>query len=179
MVEKLGLSLFVFWWSRQRESGIFRCGWGNFLSGRKHAEWIFLGHWKELQKLCGVAILIERDRHCYYLRNQRTTNVRDSLLVIREAMKLVKNYKIPSSKMHHIFISLINEFNAVNFLHILRENNQYADQMENSGVELNYGCMISNGNTSECCWVPWHWFIFVFQPLNNSLGWSYWDLGQP
>ena len=44
---------------------------------------------------------------------------RDSLLVIREVRKLVKHYKSPSNKVHHIFISLINEFNVVNFLHIL------------------------------------------------------------
>ena len=44
---------------------------------------------------------------------------RDPLLVIREVRKLVKNYKSTANKMLHIFISLINEFNAVNFLHIL------------------------------------------------------------
>ena len=78
----------------------------------------------------------------------------DSLLVIREARKMVKNYKSPTSKMHHIFISLINEFKAENFLHILRENNHYADQMENSRVKVNYGCMTSNGYTVDRCWVP-------------------------
>ena len=43
----------------------------------------------------------------------------DPLLVIREVRKLVKNYKSTTNKMLHIFISLINEFNVVNFLHIL------------------------------------------------------------
>ena len=43
----------------------------------------------------------------------------DLLLVIREVRKLVKNYKSTTNKMLHIFISLINEFNAIYFLHIL------------------------------------------------------------
>ena len=78
----------------------------------------------------------------------------DSLLVIREVRKLARNYKRPSNKMHHIFNCLIGEFDAVNFLHILRSNNQSADQMENIGVQLDYGFMICNRNNPECCWVP-------------------------
>ena len=75
----------------------------------------------------------------------------DSLLVIREARKLARNYKRPSNKMHHIFNSLIGDFNAVNFLHILRSNNQSVDKMENVGVRLDYGFMNCNRNNPERC----------------------------
>ena len=78
----------------------------------------------------------------------------DSLLVIREVRKLARNYKRPSNKMHHIFNGLISEFNDVNFLHILRSNNQFADQMAIIGVQLEYGFMICNRKNPERCWVP-------------------------
>ena len=75
----------------------------------------------------------------------------DSLLVIREVRKLVINYKRYAKKMHNIFNSIICEFNVVNFLHILRSNNQFADQMENKGVQLDYGFIICNENTPFHC----------------------------
>ena len=78
----------------------------------------------------------------------------ESLLVIREVRKLARNYKKPSNKMHHIFNSLIGDFNAANFLHILRSNNQSADKMENVGVQRDYGFMVCNRNNPERCWVP-------------------------
>ena len=78
----------------------------------------------------------------------------DSLLVIREARKLAKNYKRPSNKLHHIFNSLIGEFNVVHFLHILHSNNLLVDQMANKGVQLDYGFMTCNSNSSDRCWIP-------------------------
>ena len=77
----------------------------------------------------------------------------DSLLVIREVIKLVGNYKIHYNKMHHIFNILISDFNAINFLHILQSHNHYADQMENKGAQIEFGYIICNGNTLEYCWV--------------------------
>ena len=74
----------------------------------------------------------------------------DLLLVIREDRKLARNYKTPSIKMHHIFNSIVREFNDINFLHILRKNNHLADQMANKGVNLEYGFISCNGNNQEC-----------------------------
>ena len=113
--------------------------WGIGRNTNNYVEWLAL--------LKGLEIAID-------LGIKELAVLGNSLLVIIKVRKLVKNYKSPFSKVHHIFNSLINEFNAVNFLHILQENNIYADQMENSGAKLNYGCMISNGNTLEHCCVP-------------------------
>ena len=91
----------------------------------------------------------------------------ESLLVIREVRKLVRNYKSPSNKMHHIFNSLISDFNAINFIHILQSNNQSVNQMANKGAQLDSGYMICTGNIPERCWVPWYRTIFVYQTLKN------------
>ena len=113
--------------------------WGLGRSTNNQAEWPAL--------LKGLEIAIT-------LEIQDLVVFDDLLLVIREARKLAKNYKRPSNKLHHIFNSLIGEFNAVHFLHILRSNNQSADQVANIGVQLDYGFMICNGNNPEHCWVP-------------------------
>ena len=47
----------------------------------------------------------------------------DSMIVIREARKLVKNHKSPMTKTHHILKCMVNEYKAINFLHLLRANN--------------------------------------------------------
>ena len=73
----------------------------------------------------------------------------DVLLIIREARKIVRNYKIPFTKMHHIFNSLVSEFNAINFLHILRTKNHVAYQIANKGVQLDFGYIICNGNNLD------------------------------
>ena len=81
-------------------------------------------------------------------------------MVIREARKLVRNYKSPFIKMHHIFNSLVSDFNAINFLHILRTNNHFAYQMANKWVQLDFGYIICNGNNLDHCWFPWFRSIF-------------------
>ena len=78
--------------------------WGLGRSTNNHAEW------QALLKGLEIAITLEI---------QDLVVFGDSLLVIREARKMVRNYKRPSNKLHHIFKSIIGEFNAVQFLHIL------------------------------------------------------------
>ena len=78
------------------------------MNSNNYAEWLALLKGMDIAITLGIKYLVVFE---------------DSLLVIREVRKLVKKYKSPSNKMHHIFLSLINEFNAVNFLHILRANN--------------------------------------------------------
>ena len=113
--------------------------WGLGRNTNNYAEWLALLKGLEIAITLGIKDLVV---------------LRDSLLVIREVRNLVKIYKITSNKMYHIFNNLISEFNVVNFLHILLSNNQSADQMENTGVQLDYGFMIFNGNIPEHCWVP-------------------------
>ena len=60
----------------------------------------------------------------------------DSCIVIGEARNLVRNRKSPITKTHQLLKSVANEYKDVNFLHILRENNTYADRMANQGVDL-------------------------------------------
>ena len=60
----------------------------------------------------------------------------DSLMITSEAINLIKNYNSTSIKLHYTFTFLVNEFKALNFFHILRENNNEADLMANKGVLL-------------------------------------------
>ena len=96
-----------------------------------HAEWLALLKGLEIALTLGIRDLVVFG---------------DSLLVISEVRKMVRNYKNPSNKMHHIFNSIISDFNVVNFLHILRSNNHSANIMANDGVQLDYGFMICNRN---------------------------------
>ena len=113
--------------------------WGLGKNSNNYGEWLALLKGLEIAITLGIKELVV---------------VGDSLLVIREVRKLVRNYKIPSNKMHYIFNSLVSDFNAINFLHILRTNNHFADQMANKGVKLNFGYIICNGNIPNPCWVP-------------------------
>ena len=112
--------------------------WGIGKNSNNYAEWLALFKGLEMANTLGIKELVVFG---------------DSILVIREARKLVRKYKIPSTNMHHIFNSLVSEFNSINFIHILRTNNQFADQMANKGVELDFGFIICNGNNLERCWV--------------------------
>ena len=49
--------------------------------------------------------------------------IRDSLIVIREARKIHKIWKTPSTKMHNMLLCLVKEFKNLTFLHVLREQN--------------------------------------------------------
>ena len=113
--------------------------WGLGRSTNNHAEWLAFLKGLEIALSLGIRDLVVFG---------------DSLLVIREVRTLVRNYKNPFNKMHHMFNSIIDDFNVVNFLHILQSNSQYADQMENEGVQLDYGFIIYNMNHAEHYWVP-------------------------
>ena len=54
----------------------------------------------------------------------------ESCMVIGEA-RIVRNRKSPITKTHHLLKCMENEYKAINFLHVLRENNTHADRMAN------------------------------------------------
>ena len=110
--------------------------WGLGRSTNNNAEWLALLKGLEIALTLGIRDLVVFG---------------DSLLVIKEVRKLARNYKNPSNKMHHIFNSLIGDFNVINFLHILRSDNQSVDKMANVEVQLDYGFMICNRNNPERC----------------------------
>ena len=62
----------------------------------------------------------------------------DSSIVIGEAWKLMRNQKNPITKTHHLLKCIVNDYKAINFLHILRENNNQEVIMANNGVGI--GC---------------------------------------
>ena len=66
----------------------------------------------------------------------------DSIMVIREAWKLMRNRKNPATKTYHLLKCIVNESKAINFLHVLRENNKQADTMANKGVGLDCGDLV-------------------------------------
>ena len=78
--------------------------WGLGKKSNNYAVWLALIKWLEIVTTLGIKDLVVFG---------------DSLLVIREARKLIENYKNPSTKMHHIFNNLVSEFNIINFLYIL------------------------------------------------------------
>ena len=99
--------------------------------------------------------IIERTGNCYHSWNPRSSSVWRFILVIKEVRKLARNFKRPSNKMQHIFNSLITEFKAVHFLHILRTNNHSVDYMANKGIQIEYGFTACDGNSPDRCWIPW------------------------
>ena len=68
----------------------------------------------------------------------------DSCMVIGEARKIAMNRKNTITKTHHLLKCMVNEFKAINFIHILRENNKQAESMANKGVDLDCGSMLCN-----------------------------------
>ena len=78
----------------------------------------------------------------------------DSLIVIREAKKIYKNWKTPSSKMHKMLPCLTKEFKFLFFLHVLRGQNRKADRMANIGAALNCGVMEKDSVISADVWIP-------------------------
>ena len=47
-----------------------------------------------------------------------------------------------------------NDYKAINFLHVLRENNKQADIMANKGVGLDCGDLLCNQQAYERNWIP-------------------------
>ena len=78
----------------------------------------------------------------------------DSILVIGEARKLTRNHKNPVTKTHHLLKCIVNEYKAINFLHVLRENNKQVDIMANKGVGLNCGDLACDQQAYERNWIP-------------------------
>ena len=113
--------------------------WGLGRSTNNQAEWLTLLKRLEIAITLGI---------------QDLAVFGDSLLVIREVRTQVRHFKRPSNKMQHIFNSLISEFMAVHFLHILCSNNHSADHMENKGIHIEYGFMACDGNSPDRCWIP-------------------------
>ena len=59
-------------------------------------------------------------------------------MVIEEERNLVRNRKSPITKTHQLLKCVASEYKAINFLHILRENNTHADRMANQGEDLEH-----------------------------------------
>ena len=78
----------------------------------------------------------------------------DSLMLIKEARKLNKNYKSLRIKLHHILNCLGREFKSLKFFHILRANNKKADLMANKGVLLEYGELVCIEEMKGISWIP-------------------------
>ena len=68
----------------------------------------------------------------------------DSCMVIGEARKIARNRKKIVNKTQHLLKCMVNEFKAINFLHVLRENNKQADSMANKGVDLDCSSLLCN-----------------------------------
>ena len=78
----------------------------------------------------------------------------DSLIVIREAVRISINWKIPTSKMHHLLLYLGKEFKSISFLHVLRGQNHQADIMANKGVGLRCRVLEKDNDILENIWIP-------------------------
>ena len=63
-------------------------------------------------------------------------------MVIGEVWKLMRNRKNPVTKTHHLLKCIVNDYKAINSLHVLRENNKQADIMDNKGVGLDCGDLL-------------------------------------
>ena len=103
------------------------------------AEWLALIKGLEIANNCGM---------------EELAIYGDSLMVIREARMLYKNFKIPTIKMHHILNCIGMEFKSLKFFHIPRTNNKQADLMAIRGVLLDYGELLCNEERKGISWIP-------------------------
>ena len=78
----------------------------------------------------------------------------DSMMVVMEARNLMKNGKISVTKTHHILKCMVNEYKAINFLHLLRATNQQEDIMANKGVDLECGVLVCDQKVFMRNWIP-------------------------
>ena len=78
----------------------------------------------------------------------------DSIMVTGEARKLTKNRQNPATKTHHLLKCIVNKYKAINFLHVLRENNKQANIMANKGVGLGCGDLVCDQQAYERNWIP-------------------------
>ena len=77
-----------------------------------------------------------------------------SIMVVREVRNMMKNRKNPSTKIHHLLKCIVNEYKAINFLHVLKENNQQADTMANKGIGLDCGFLVYDQKVYKTNWIP-------------------------
>ena len=77
----------------------------------------------------------------------------DYLIVIREAIRITRNRKSPTSKMHHLLLYLDKEFKSISFLHVLRGQNHQADRMANKGVGLRCSFLEKDKDILENIWI--------------------------
>ena len=77
----------------------------------------------------------------------------DFCMVIGETRRIARNRKKAVNKTQHLLKCMVNEFKAINFLHVLRENNKHADSMANKGVELDCGSLLCNQQVYERNWI--------------------------
>ena len=113
--------------------------WGIRREMNNGAEWIALIKGSELAKDIGI---------------EEMSVIGDSLIVIREAIRITRNQKSPTSKMHHLLLYLGKEFKSISFLHVLRVQNHQADRMENKGVGLRYRVLEKDKDILENIWIP-------------------------
>ena len=113
--------------------------WGIGRATNSGVEWLALIKGLELARDMGI---------------EEMSAVGDSLIVTREARNISRNRKSPSSKMHHLLYCLAKEFKSINFLHVLRCQNDQADSMVNKGVVLHCGVLEKDNVTLENIWIP-------------------------
>ena len=103
----------------------------------------------------------------------------DSLIVIREARYIYKNWKTPNSNRHRMLLCLVKEFKNIIFLHVWRRENQHDDCMENKGANLNCEVMEKDSVINENVWIPWLLICFSSVLLGHFVkilalsGWAY------
>ena len=78
----------------------------------------------------------------------------DSMMVVMEARNLLKNRKRPVTKTHHILKCMVNEYKSINFLHLLRANNQPANIIANKGVDIECGVLVYDQKVFMRNWIP-------------------------
>ena len=113
--------------------------WGIGKNTNNGVEWLALIKGLELVKNLGIEDL---------------ANLGYSMMVIKEARNLSKNQKKPKTKTHHILKCMVDEYKAINFLHLLRANNQQADIMANKGVDLECDVLVLDQKVFLRNWIP-------------------------
>ena len=78
----------------------------------------------------------------------------DLIMVIGEVRKRTRNCKNPVTKTHHLLKCIVNEYKAINFLHVMRENSKQANIMANKGMGLDCGDLVCNQQAYERNWIP-------------------------
>ena len=112
--------------------------WGINRKTNNGAEWLALIKGLELARKYGIKELLVFG---------------DSCMVIGEAHKLMRNRKNPITMTHHLSKCTVNDYKAINFLHVLRENNNQADSMANKGVGLDCGDLLCDQHDYERNWI--------------------------